>query len=137
MTAARQNVLVIEDEKLMSWTLVSSLVKWGYDAWPAFNGHEAIEALGRSGFDIILLDYQLPDLNGLHLAQRIRKLQPTAAIVMITAFQPNELALDRGLVDGYFNKPLNLQDLHRALKEICQKRARSAVEKQGPQTRQP
>lgn len=130
-------VLVVEDEKLMSWTLVSSLVKWGYDARPAFNGHEAIEELGRSGFDIILLDYQLPDLNGLQLAQSVRKLQPTAAIVMITAFQPNELGLDRALVDGYFNKPLNLQDLHRTLKEIALRRASRAVEKHGRQTRQP
>ena len=126
-------VLVVEDEKLMSWTLVSSLVKWGYNARPAFNGHEAIEELRRSGFDIILLDYQLPDLNGLQLAHRVRKLQPTAAIVMITAFQPHELALDQGLVDGYFNKPLNLQALHRALQEIAVKRAQS---EDGPQTRQ-
>lgn len=126
-------VLVVEDEKLMSWTLVSSLVKWGYDARPAFNGHGAIEQLEKSSFDIILLDYQLPDLNGLQLAHRVRKLQPTAAIIMITAFQPNELALDNSLVDGYFNKPLNLHDLHRALDKIGRKSALS-VSEDSPQT---
>jgi DNA-binding response OmpR family regulator len=107
--------LVVEDEKLLSWSLVSSLSKWGFDVQPAFSGEEAMAQIEKSGFDVILLDYQLPDLDGLAVARCARQKQPAAVIFLLTAFQLNELSIDRGLIDDYFNKPLDLQQLHQAL----------------------
>jgi CheY-like chemotaxis protein len=110
-----KSILVVEDEKLLNWSLVKSLSKWGFDVHPVFTGSEAMSQLDRFGFDIILLDYQLPDLDGLQVARCVRKAQPNAVIFLVTAFQLSELPVDAGLIDGYFNKPFDFQQLHQAL----------------------
>jgi DNA-binding response OmpR family regulator len=112
------SILVVEDEKLLNWSLVKSLSKWGFDVHPVFTGKEAMAQLQKSGFHVILLDYQLPDLDGLQVARCIRKAQPNAVIFLVTAFQLNELAVEAGLIDVYFNKPLDFQQLHEALVSI-------------------
>jgi DNA-binding response OmpR family regulator len=117
---ADRNVLIVEDEKLLNWSLVKSLSKWGFNASPVFSAAEAMAELQRSFFDIVLLDYQLPDRDGLEVARHIRSIHPRSAIFLVTAFQLNELAVDSGLIDAYFNKPLDLQQLREALRELPQ-----------------
>jgi len=112
------NVLVVEDEKLLNWCLASSLLKWGFGVKPVFTGNEALAQIEKSGFDVVLLDYRLPDLDGLAVARTVRERQPDAVIFLLTAFQLNELPVDAGLIDSYFNKPLDLQQLHQALEEL-------------------
>ena len=112
------NVLVVEDEKLLNWSLAKSLAKWGFEVRPVFTGHEAVAQIENSWFDVVLLDYQLPDLDGIEIARRVRNIQPKAVIFLVTAFQLNELTVDSGLIDAYFNKPLDLQQLHRALNMV-------------------
>ena len=115
MTKPDVRILVVEDEKLLNWSLAKSLSNWGFNVLPVFTGSEAMAQLEKGGFDVILLDYQLPDLDGLQVARCIRKTQPKAFIILVTAFQLSELAVDAGLIDAYFNKPLDFQQLHQAL----------------------
>jgi two-component system OmpR family response regulator len=110
-------VLVVEDEKLQSWSLAKSLAKWGYAVSPVYTGRDAVAKAEKSEYDIILLDYQLPDFDGLEVARRVRQIQPNAVIFLVTAFQLSELPVQTGLIDAYFNKPLDLQQLHQALKK--------------------
>jgi CheY-like chemotaxis protein len=117
-TSADKSILVIEDQKLLNWSLARSLAKWGFDVHPVFTAGDAMAQLEKSGFAVILLDYQLPDLDGLQLARSIRKVQPDAVIFLVTAFQLNELDVDAGLIDAYFNKPVDFQQLHQALVSI-------------------
>jgi DNA-binding response OmpR family regulator len=109
------SVLVVEDDKLLNWSLASSLSKWGFNVQPVFTGSDAVSYLEKSGYDVVLLDYQLPDLDGLTVARLVRKTQPDAVIFLVTAFQLHELSVDAGLIDDYFNKPLDLQQIHLAL----------------------
>lgn len=115
MRNAEKSVLVVEDEKLLNWSLASALSKWGFNVRPVFTGGDAVAQLDNSAFDIIMLDYRLPDVDGIALARMVRQKQPNAVIFLVTAFQLNELALEAGLIDVYFNKPLDLQQLHQAL----------------------
>ncbi len=113
-------ILVVEDEKLLNWSLAKSLSNWGFGVHPVFTGNEALSQLEKSGFDVIMLDYQLPDMDGLEIARCVRKVQPNAVIFLVTAFQWNELAVEAGLIDAYFNKPLDFQQLREALVSIPQ-----------------
>lgn len=122
------SVLVVEDEKLLNWSLAKSLDKWGFDVQPVFTGLDAVCHLEKYGYDVVLLDYQLPDLDGLAIARRIRQIQPHAVIFLVTAFQLSELSVDAGLIDAYFNKPLDLQQLHQALKKIPKWRGSGTVQ---------
>jgi DNA-binding response OmpR family regulator len=115
MKRLEKNVLVVEDEKLLNWSLASSLSKWGFDVHPVFTGTDALAKLEKSGFDVVLLDYMLPDVDGLAVARLVRERQPNAVIFLLTAFQLNELPVDSGLIDSYFNKPLDFQQLRQAL----------------------
>jgi CheY-like chemotaxis protein len=103
-TSADTSILVVEDQKLLNWSLAKSLAKWGFDVHPVFTGSDAIAQIEKSGFDVILLDYQLPDMDGLQLARCIRKAQPNAVIFLVTAFQLNELDVDAGLIDASTNR---------------------------------
>jgi DNA-binding response OmpR family regulator len=118
MKRAESRVLVVEDEKLLNWSLASSLAKWGFEVRPVFSAGEALVQIEQISFDVVLLDYQLPDLDGIAVARLIREKQPRAAIFLVTAFQLNELALDPGLIDVYFNKPLDLEQLRSALSAV-------------------
>jgi len=110
--------LVVEDEKLQSWSLAKSLAKWGFVVRSAYTGIDAVTQIEKAGYDIIILDYQLPDLDGLEVARRVRQIQPGAMIFLVTAFQLSELPVHGGLIDAYFNKPLDMQQLHHALRAV-------------------
>ena len=103
MRREEMNVLVVEDEKLFNWSLASSLSKWGFEVQPVFSGNEALAQIEKAGFDVVLLDYRLPDLDGLAIARTIRQKQPDAVIFLLTAFQLSELPVGTGLIDSYFN----------------------------------
>jgi DNA-binding response OmpR family regulator len=112
------NALVVEDEKLLNWSLSSSLSKWGFEVQPVFTGNDALAEIDKSGYDVVLLDYRLPDVDGLSIARLLRDRRPETAIFLLSAFQLNELQVDAGLIDSYFNKPLDLESLHQALEEL-------------------
>jgi len=126
------NVLVVEDERLLNWSLASSLDKWGFNVRRVFTGSEAMNSIAETAFDVFLLDYRLPDGNGLEVAKMIREKQPEAVILLLTAFQFNELSVDAGLIDGYFNKPLDLDQLHEALLRVPLLRGSGAKFKSQP-----
>lgn len=112
------SALVVEDEKLQSWSLAKSLAKWGFDVQPVYTGNEAVAQVEKSRYDVVLLDYQLPDIDGLEVARRVRQAQPGAVIFLVTAFQLSELPVSTGLIDAYFNKPMDMTQLHQALKQL-------------------
>ena len=109
------NVLLVEDEKLMNWSLAMCLSRWGFEVFPVFTGQDALEQLQTTQYDIVLLDYQLPDVNGLAVARRVREDQPKAFILLVTAFQLGELKMEAGLIDGYLNKPVDMQQLYQTI----------------------
>ena len=85
-------VLVVDDEALIRWSLSESLAEAGYAVSEASDGASAVaQASDGRKFDAIVLDYRLPDSNDLHLLETIRGLQPTAAVVMMTAFGTPEV----------------------------------------------
>ncbi len=118
MAKSNLTALVVEDEKLQSWSLAKSLAKWGFVVRPVYTGRDAVAQIEKSGYDIILLDYQLPDVDGLEVARKVRQIHPEAVIFLVTAFQLSELPAHIGLIDAYFNKPLDLQQLREALDQI-------------------
>jgi DNA-binding NtrC family response regulator len=86
-------VLVVDDEALIRWSLGESLSEAGFAVSEAGDAASAI-ALASDGraFDAIVLDFRLPDSNDLGLLETLRRLQPTAAVVMMTAFGTSEMA---------------------------------------------
>lgn len=77
-------ILLVDDEAAIRVTTAALLQRRGYTVVSAASGEEALEILNQQVFDLLLLDFRLPGINGLDLAQHARALLPTAIIMIIT-----------------------------------------------------
>jgi DNA-binding NtrC family response regulator len=107
-------VLVIDDESLIRWSIVETLVAAGHEVTEAGDATSALTALEKMPDpDVVLLDFRLPDSNDLGLLAEIRRLAPASAVVMMTAFGTPEItagALQLGACK-VLSKPFSMRDL--------------------------
>ena len=113
------SILLAEDDAVNRVVIQGMLERLGYSAEHAANGREALDALGRRHFDVVLLDVQMPELGGLETARRIRAERPRAEGPWLIAVTANALRGDRDKclaagMDDYLSKPLKVADLKAA-----------------------
>src|SRR5262245_17206675 len=96
-------VLVVDDEALIRWSVVETLGERGYVVREAGDGRMALTALLEASepYDVVLLDYRLPDSADLRLLQRMRSLAPSSRIIMITAYNSPEVAQEALALGAY------------------------------------
>ncbi len=92
--SAPLRVLVVDDEALIRWSLAETLESAGHIVAEAGDAASAVQLLSASAvpFDVVVLDYRLPDSDDLTLLERIRAMSPGSAVIMMTAFGTAELA---------------------------------------------
>ena len=124
---AEKTILVVEDSDEIRETLRQFLLFNGYRVAEAINGHDAVEFVRRKCPDLILLDLNLPLMDGLRAAQNIRRRGGACArvpILAITAFDTygmREAAIEAGCTD-YILKPLDLIELEKTISSILAER---------------
>jgi PAS domain S-box-containing protein len=113
-------ILVVEDNAVNQQLALLLLQKVGYRADVAANGVEALEALERQPYDVVLMDVEMPEMDGLEATRRIRRMapvEPRPRIIAVTAKAmqgERELCLRAGM-DDYLTKPIRLHELIEAL----------------------
>lgn len=115
---AGSTVLVIDDEKGMRWAIEKALQSEGYEVISVDNGYDGISVLGKSKVSLVLLDYKMPEIDGLETLLKIKQNHPEVPVIFMTAFSSMPTALEaikRGAV-GYITKPFQLVDLKSAVK---------------------
>ena len=109
------SVLVVDDEALIRWTVAESLGERGYAVTEAGDARMAMAAIqnAEKPFDVVLLDYRLPDSADLRLLEQVRRLSPTARVIMITAHNSPELAQGAAALGAYrvISKPFEVESL--------------------------
>jgi signal transduction histidine kinase/DNA-binding response OmpR family regulator len=115
------HILVAEDNIVNQRVAQLLLKKEGHSVVLVTNGSEALDALARESFDLILMDVQMPVLNGYETTREIRKREETGGhhtpIIALTAHAvkgDREICLDSGM-DDYLSKPIQARDLHAKL----------------------
>jgi DNA-binding NtrC family response regulator len=113
-------VLVVDDESLIRWSLSEVLADSGCVVDEASDGASAMNLLadGRR-FDVVVLDYRLPDSNDLQLLETIRNLSPGSAVILMTAFGTPE-TVEGALRLGAYRvvpKPFDVHDMARLVAE--------------------
>jgi two-component system response regulator AtoC len=105
-------VLVVDDEPLIRWSLVNRLREEGYRAIEAGTAGEAV-ALHRDGVDLILLDFALPDANGLDVLKQVKDTDPDTLVIMLTANTEvgTAVAAMKHGAFHYANKPFDLDEV--------------------------
>jgi DNA-binding NtrC family response regulator len=110
-----RRILVVDDERLVRWSVCDTLAGDGYDVSEAPDGRSAVRALtsGAPLPDVVLLDFRLPDSSDLDLLSRIVRLVPDGRVILMTAFDTPELAR-AALECGAFSvvhKPFEMHDV--------------------------
>ncbi len=120
-------ILLAEDGKTNQMMAVGLLTKWGHRVDVAENGSDAIDRWKSDSYDVILMDVQMPVLDGLEATRRIRKLETghgwRTPIIAMTAHAmkgDRQRCLDAGM-DDYVSKPVRKLELLRCLHHLCKK----------------
>lgn len=110
---SKPRILIIEDEKLIRWTLRQRFVEEGYLVDEAASGPEGLAKLAENTFDLVMLDYKLPDLTGLDVLRKLREEDQDIVVLMMTAYSNVENAVEAmklGAYD-YVGKPFKMDEL--------------------------
>jgi len=105
--SSKGSILVIDDEQEIRESLEQLLKLEGYKADCAATGGEGVERIENGLFDLVLLDINLPDRNGLELLQHIKRDSPEIGVIMITAYASTQMAFQASKhgADSYITKP--------------------------------
>ncbi len=130
MTLPHARVLVVDDEKLIRWSVAERLQRDGYEVLSAETGEQALELISASPPDLMLLDVRLPGIDGVQTLQRALSLHPDIAVLMMSAHSTVDVAVDamkQGAVD-FLVKPFPFQALDAAVeKAIATARTRRQI----------
>lgn len=109
----RPNILVVEDERVVSFLLTRSLEAAGYSVTPSDDGLDALQLGLDNDYDLVLLDQRLPGLLGLEILQRWIAAGRTFPVIMVSGIVGEAdviQALELGAVD-YVRKPFSVQEV--------------------------
>src|ERR1700690_176576 len=108
-----EKILVVDDERLVRWSLRQKCEEWGYVVIEAAGGEPGLRLAQQESPDLILLDVRLPDLNGIQVLEQLKKNGDARAVIMITAdpqLEDVKHALKLGAYD-FVGKPLDFEEL--------------------------
>jgi two-component system, NtrC family, response regulator AtoC len=109
----KEKILVVDDERMIRWSLTEALRSWGYVPFEAATVEAALETFEAEQPAVVLLDINLPDGTGLDALAEIKRRQPQAVAIMITAnvLVDDTIAALRGGAYDFIGKPINLEEL--------------------------
>lgn len=118
-----KTIMIVDDEAIIR-DLCRRALK-GYSVIEAADGEEALSLFERGGIDIILTDVMMPKMGGIDLLKRLKEIEPTIVVVIMTGFAEKEIILNalKADADDFITKPLNLLQLKTAVDKSLVKKA--------------
>jgi CheY-like chemotaxis protein len=118
---AKKKVLIVDDEKSLSELIMESLLMFGdYNVERANNGKEAFEKYQTFLPDIVVMDIEMPVMDGYESSHKIKSFDPNARILMLTGNPGDNRArrtIEEGIALTLIQKPVRLMDLNRTISE--------------------
>jgi len=114
-STTRPQILLVEDNDVAQRFMKTVLERKGYDVRIAAGGHAAVDAVTNGFFDVIVMDVQMPEMDGLECTRRIRRLPsgktvPVIACTANTAFEVRNSCIEAGM-DDFLSKPVHTAEL--------------------------
>ena len=107
------SIILVDDEQDFVETLAKRLNRRGYDVEYAFNGEHALEILKNRTFDVAIIDFKMPGMNGLETLIEIKKMDPSVQVIFLTGHastETGEAGIRKGAFD-YMTKPVEFPEL--------------------------
>src|SRR5438477_5431371 len=117
-----EKILIVDDERLVRWSLRQKCEEWGYHVVEAEAGEPGLKVAQHESPDLVLLDVRMPDLSGLEVLDQLKKNGDARAVIMITAdpqLDDVKAALKLGAYD-FIGKPLDFEELHVTIKNALE-----------------
>ncbi len=117
-------VLIVDDEYQLLEAFKKKLTKEGMEVFTALSGREAISVIQQVNLDVGLFDIRLPDIDGVDLLEKLREIQPTVEVIMLTGYASVDTAI-RSMKLGaydYLTKPVKLSELHTIILKAHEKK---------------
>ena len=109
--AEKHKVLIVDDDRLLSWTLQRALESSAFEVVVCLSGEQATEEMQRMSFDLVITDFKMEGMNGLEVLEHARKLCPSAKPILMTAFGSSSVAQTAQLGGAcYVEKPFVVEE---------------------------
>jgi two-component system, NtrC family, response regulator AtoC len=124
-----EKILIVDDERLVRWSLRQKCEEWGFQVFEAEAGEPALRLAHTENPDLVLLDVRLPDLSGIEVLDQLKKNGDALAIIMITAdpqLDDVKAAIKLGAVD-FVGKPIDFELLHEIILNTLEETANAGA----------
>jgi len=114
-----RGILVVDDDHIVLVGLRTTLERDGYDVVVARNGYEAVDALSRRRFGLVITDLMMPGLSGIGVLERVRSVSPATRVVVLSGY-PRRSAANEALrkgADEFLLKPIDYARLRETVHE--------------------
>lgn len=121
----RGRVLIVDDEKVILDLTAIILKNRGYQVFTALSAQEGLEIIAKERPELVLLDYMMPNMDGLTALKEIRRLYPETYVIMFTGKGSEEIAVElmKAGASDYILKPFNNQDMVERIESVLKLRA--------------
>ncbi|MBU0558525.1 MAG: response regulator [Bacteroidetes bacterium] len=116
-------ILIVDDDKDMCKIISTVLMQEGYKIFKAFDGEQAIKAINAKNYNLVILDFRLPNMDGIEVLQKIRNMGLSISVIMISAYG-NDLVKSKAKkfgVSQFLDKPFDLSKLIKVVKNTISK----------------
>jgi two-component system OmpR family response regulator len=120
MQRVEMKILLLEDDVILQEIIEEFLIEQGYSVESYFDGEKALDAIGTSGYDLLLLDVNVPSIDGFEILAYLRDIGNTTPVIYITSLagvDDLKKGFDLG-ADDYLRKPFDLEELKARVEHI-------------------
>ncbi len=117
-----ESILIVDDERLLRWSLKQELTKESYPTFEAADISEALEVVSKHDPDLVILDQRLPDGTGIDAMRRLRDMRCASPVIFLTAHDRSDIAVQAiklGAYD-YLTKPVNIDEFKLVIKKALE-----------------
>jgi signal transduction histidine kinase len=120
---SQRTILLVDDEAIIRDLCARTLRD--YRILTAADGEEALRLFRQGGVDLVLTDVMMPRMGGIELLDKIKELEPTAVVIIMTGYAEKDVILNalKANADDFIAKPLNLLQLRTAVEKVLVKKA--------------
>jgi len=118
------SILIVDDEKLVRWSVSNGLRKDNHEVVCAQDGEQAVAKAKETAFDLVITDFKMPGINGAELLKRLKRIDPAPKVMILTAYSAElsrQTAIDIGACE-YIEKPFLVDEIRVLVQALLSER---------------